>query len=208
MMIDLPAPVSPVIAVNPGAEFPLQILDQREVFDPKQTEERHAEKLRVESSPVCQMKLAHSEANSRLPRLALTFLGTGTSQGVPMIRCDCAVCRSTDPRDNRTRASIYLETPERAFVVDTGTDFRTQCLRENIWEVDAVDLHALAHGSHHGVRRSAALRRAARRADAGLRVGRNDGGSAAGLRVCLQGGESLARLFETGAAHYLRAVSR
>ena len=55
-----------------------------------------------------------------------------------MIRCDCAVCRSPDPRDNRTRASIYLETPECKFVVDTGTDFRTQCLREDIWEVEAV----------------------------------------------------------------------
>src|SRR4029078_5117216 len=54
-----------------------------------------------------------------------------------MIRCDCAVCRSTDPRDNRTRASIYLETPEGSYVVDTGTDFSTQCLRENIWQIDA-----------------------------------------------------------------------
>jgi phosphoribosyl 1,2-cyclic phosphate phosphodiesterase len=71
-------------------------------------------------------------------QLRLTFLGTGTSQGVPMIRCDCAVCRSSDPRDNRTRASIFLETPEGNYVIDTGTDFRTQCLRENIWQVDAV----------------------------------------------------------------------
>lgn len=55
-----------------------------------------------------------------------------------MIRCACAVCRSSDPRDNRTRASIYLETAEGSYVVDTGTDFRTQCLRENIWQVDAV----------------------------------------------------------------------
>ena len=55
-----------------------------------------------------------------------------------MIRCRCAVCTSSDPRDQRTRASIYLETPECAFVVDTGTDFRTQCLRENIWRVEAV----------------------------------------------------------------------
>ncbi len=55
-----------------------------------------------------------------------------------MIRCDCAICRSSDPRDNRTRASIYLETPEGSYVVDTGTDFRTQCLREDIWQVDAV----------------------------------------------------------------------
>ena len=64
-----------------------------------------------------------------------------------MIRCDCAVCRSSDPRDNRTRASIYLQTPECAIVVDTGTDFRTQCLRENIWEVDAV-IMTHAHTDH------------------------------------------------------------
>ena len=64
-----------------------------------------------------------------------------------MIRCDCAVCRSTDPRDNRTRASIYLETPEGSYVVDTGTDFRTQCLRENIWQVDAA-IMTHAHTDH------------------------------------------------------------
>ncbi|MEI6536574.1 MAG: MBL fold metallo-hydrolase [Verrucomicrobiaceae bacterium] len=68
----------------------------------------------------------------------LTFLGTGTSVGVPMINCDCETCRSTDPRDKRTRSSIYIQTPECAFVVDTGPDFRTQCLRENIRRVDAV----------------------------------------------------------------------
>src|SRR5262245_41433466 len=79
--------------------------------------------------------------------LRLTFLGTGTSVGVPMIRCDCAVCRSPDPRDNRTRASIFLETPEGNYVVDTGTDFRTQCLRENIWQVDAV-IMTHAHTDH------------------------------------------------------------
>ncbi len=82
-----------------------------------------------------------------LNALRLTFLGTGTSQGVPMIRCDCAVCRSPDPRDQRTRASIYLETPEGAYVVDTGTDFRTQCLRENIWNVDAV-IFTHSHTDH------------------------------------------------------------
>lgn len=64
-----------------------------------------------------------------------------------MIRCDCAVCRSPDPRDNRTRASIYVRTPECAIVVDTGTDFRTQCLREDIWEVDAV-IMTHAHTDH------------------------------------------------------------
>jgi phosphoribosyl 1,2-cyclic phosphate phosphodiesterase len=86
------------------------------------------------------LKTSDSQLSTRNPQLHLTFLGTGTSQGVPMIRCDCAVCHSSDPRDNRTRASIYLETPECKFVVDTGTDFRTQCLRENIREVDAVIL--------------------------------------------------------------------
>jgi phosphoribosyl 1,2-cyclic phosphate phosphodiesterase len=55
-----------------------------------------------------------------------------------MIGCDCAVCRSSDPRDQRLRSSIYVQTPESSFVVDTGTDFRTQALRENIRQVDAV----------------------------------------------------------------------
>jgi phosphoribosyl 1,2-cyclic phosphate phosphodiesterase len=55
-----------------------------------------------------------------------------------MIGCDCDVCRSTDPRDQRLRSSIFVETPETKFVVDTGTDFRTQALRENIRRVDAV----------------------------------------------------------------------
>ena len=55
-----------------------------------------------------------------------------------MIGCDCEVCHSTDPRDQRLRSSIYVETPECAWVVDTGTDFRTQALRENIRRLDAV----------------------------------------------------------------------
>jgi phosphoribosyl 1,2-cyclic phosphate phosphodiesterase len=72
------------------------------------------------------------------PQLTLTFLGTGTSQGVPMIGCDCTVCHSPDPRDQRLRSSIYVQTPECSWVVDTGTDFRTQALRQNIRQVDAV----------------------------------------------------------------------
>jgi len=64
-----------------------------------------------------------------------------------MIGCDCAVCHSPDPRDNRTRSSIFVQTPEFAFVVDTGPDFRTQALRENIRHLDAV-VFTHAHTDH------------------------------------------------------------
>ena len=70
--------------------------------------------------------------------MQLTFLGTGTSVGIPVIGCDCAVCRSTDPRDKRLRSSVYIETPECRWVVDTGPDFRAQCLREGIRQLDAA----------------------------------------------------------------------
>jgi phosphoribosyl 1,2-cyclic phosphate phosphodiesterase len=80
-------------------------------------------------------------------QFALTFLGTGTSQGVPMIGCDCAVCHSPDPKDQRLRSSIYIQTPECSFVVDTGADFRTQALRENVRVVDAV-IFTHSHTDH------------------------------------------------------------
>lgn len=73
-----------------------------------------------------------------MAELTLTFLGTGTSVGIPMIGCDCQTCHSSDPRDKRSRCSIYCVTPETTWVVDTGPDFRTQCLRENIRRVDGV----------------------------------------------------------------------
>jgi phosphoribosyl 1,2-cyclic phosphate phosphodiesterase len=76
----------------------------------------------------------------RMADFTLTFLGTGTSQGVPVIGCDCPVCQSKDPRDRRSRSSVYIQTPETAFVIDTGPDFRSQCLRENVRKVDAVVL--------------------------------------------------------------------
>jgi phosphoribosyl 1,2-cyclic phosphate phosphodiesterase len=79
--------------------------------------------------------------------LKLTFLGTGTSMGVPMIGCDCEVCSSGDPRDKRTRASLYIETPEASWVVDTGPDFRTQALRERLRTVDAV-VYTHSHTDH------------------------------------------------------------
>jgi phosphoribosyl 1,2-cyclic phosphate phosphodiesterase len=80
--------------------------------------------------------LLDSQHSSNNSQLIVTFLGTGTSQGVPMIACDCQVCRSDDPRDNRLRSSIYVETPEAAWVVDTGADFRTQVLRAGIRRFD------------------------------------------------------------------------
>jgi len=68
----------------------------------------------------------------------VVFLGTGTSQGVPMIGCNCEVCRSTDPRDKRLRSSIYVEYEGLKLVVDAGPDFRSQMLANNIQDLDAI----------------------------------------------------------------------
>ena len=72
------------------------------------------------------------------PPLKITFLGTGTSSGVPMIACDCAVCTSPDKRDRRLRSSILVESANTRLVVDTGPDFRYQMLREHVNRLDAV----------------------------------------------------------------------
>jgi phosphoribosyl 1,2-cyclic phosphate phosphodiesterase len=71
-------------------------------------------------------------------KLRITFLGTGTSIGVPVITCDCPVCLSEDPRDKRLRTSVMLETGNRTFVIDCGPDFRIQMLREHVVNLDAV----------------------------------------------------------------------
>ena len=81
------------------------------------------------------------------PPLTVTVLGSGTSQGVPMIGCRCAVCQSTDPRDQRTRSSIYVTTPQAKILVDTTPDLRRQALREGLDHLDAV-LFTHPHADH------------------------------------------------------------
>jgi len=68
----------------------------------------------------------------------ITFLGTGTSQGVPVIACECSVCASTDSRDKRLRTSLLLETENTTLLFDAGPDFRQQMLRENVTKLDAI----------------------------------------------------------------------
>lgn len=70
--------------------------------------------------------------------MKITVLGTGTSQGIPVIGCSCPVCSSSDPRDNRTRTSVLIETQGTNIVIDTGPDFRQQLLSNSISDVDAV----------------------------------------------------------------------
>jgi phosphoribosyl 1,2-cyclic phosphate phosphodiesterase len=77
----------------------------------------------------------------------VTALGTGTSMGVPTIGCGCAVCRSTDPRDRRTRPSVMVEWEGRRIVIDSGPDFREQAIREGIDRLDAV-LYTHGHADH------------------------------------------------------------
>ena len=70
--------------------------------------------------------------------MKFTFLGTGTSQGVPVITCHCEVCSSTDKRDNRSRTSLFIQSKTTSVVIDTGPDFRMQMLREKVQDLDAV----------------------------------------------------------------------
>lgn len=79
--------------------------------------------------------------------ITVTFLGTGTSQGVPVIGCKCAVCTSTDSRDQRLRTSVLIETQNKTFVIDTGPDFRQQMLREHVDSLDGV-LFTHEHKDH------------------------------------------------------------
>ena len=79
--------------------------------------------------------------------MKITFLGTGTSQGVPVIGCRCAGCMSEDERDKRLRSSILLEQGDQVVVIDTGPDFRQQMLRAGVSKLDAV-LFTHEHRDH------------------------------------------------------------
>lgn len=70
--------------------------------------------------------------------MTITFLGTGTSQGVPVIACNCEVCTSADSRDQRLRSSILIEAGGKVIVIDSGPDFRSQMLRANVQHLDAI----------------------------------------------------------------------
>ena len=83
--------------------------------------------------------------------LKLTVLGSGTSTGVPVLGCHCAVCTSSEPRNNRTRCSALLEWGGHKVLIDTATDFRQQALREGLDHIDCV-LYTHAHADHvHGI---------------------------------------------------------
>jgi len=71
-------------------------------------------------------------------KMKITFLGTGTSQGVPLIACECSVCISINGKDKRLRSSILIEHNDSVFVIDSGPDFRQQLLRANVKKLDAV----------------------------------------------------------------------
>ncbi|MBV6644227.1 MAG: MBL fold metallo-hydrolase [Cyclobacteriaceae bacterium] len=79
--------------------------------------------------------------------MKITFLGTGTSQGVPVIGCECETCRSLDHQDKRLRSSVLVQIEDLQFVIDTGPDFRQQMLRERVRRLDAV-LYTHEHKDH------------------------------------------------------------
>ena len=81
--------------------------------------------------------------------MQVTFLGTGTSTGIPQIGCTCSVCTSTDPRDSRLRTSAIVEIEGKNILIDCGPDFRQQMLRFHIKRIDAV-LVTHIHYDHTG----------------------------------------------------------
>jgi phosphoribosyl 1,2-cyclic phosphate phosphodiesterase len=83
--------------------------------------------------------------------LTVTVLGCGSSGGVPLIGCTCAVCTSDNPKNNRTRVSLLVRSATTTILIDTSPDMRVQCLRENLSKVDAI-IYTHAHADHmHGI---------------------------------------------------------
>jgi len=76
----------------------------------------------------------------KTPHFSVTFLGTGTSHGIPVIACECVVCKSTEPEDKRLRSSILISSASTQVAIDCGPDFRTQMLREKVKKLDALVL--------------------------------------------------------------------
>lgn len=84
-------------------------------------------------------------------KTTITILGCGTSTGVPMVGCKCSVCRSRNPKDQRLRASAWVQTRGKSILIDTSTDLRLQALRAKITRVDAV-VYTHPHADHiHGI---------------------------------------------------------
>ncbi len=79
--------------------------------------------------------------------MKITFLGTGTSQGIPVINCNCAVCKSENPRNKRLRVSVLVENKTTTILIDTSPDFRQQLLRKPVVRIDAV-LYTHVHADH------------------------------------------------------------
>ena len=79
--------------------------------------------------------------------MKITILGTGTSQGVPVIGCKCEVCKSTNPKDNRLRTAAMIEVDDKTIIIDAGPDFRQQLLRANVEDVTAI-LITHEHNDH------------------------------------------------------------
>jgi len=104
-------------------------------------------KIRVQSKKIAQAIRVSRIIQNQQINLKVTFLGTGTSQGVPVIGCDCAVCLSENARDRRLRSSILVSTDDTNLVIDCGPDFRQQMILSGIAHLDAV-LLTHEHNDH------------------------------------------------------------
>src|SRR5881394_1485476 len=107
--------------------------------------------LSVSQRPTSQRRQGSTRRPCYHKSMRVTVLGSGTSHGVPMIGCDCAVCTSSDPRDKRTRPSIVVALPTGTILVDTAPELRLQAVANRVRRVDAV-FFTHTHADHvHGI---------------------------------------------------------